>query len=138
MHRRRIVRDAAVAQLGGMPLTGQRVFNSRARPVSEDQLPALRVYTPAESRDPGSDVLGDSGTMHRIEIRVEVLAKAADQVENGVDAICEQVEAAIRADESLGGVTQWCAYQSTEIEYEDEDQTVMQATLSFEAVHIQE
>lgn len=136
-HRRRIVRDAAVTRLTGLATTGSNVFNSRARVLADSQLPALRVYTPQERAETGSDLLGDSMKMHRIELRVEVVAKAADTVENTIDAICELVEAAIATDETLGGVTQWCAYQSTDIEYEDEDQTVMQATLSFEAIYIQ-
>lgn len=137
-HRRRLIRDAAVLRLTGLALTGSRVYGSRARVLTDAQLPALRVYTPQERVDTGSELLGDSMKAHRVELRVEAVAKAADTVENTIDAICEAVEAAIATDETLGGVTQWCAYQGTDIEYEDEDQTVMQATLSFETVYIQE
>lgn len=138
MHPRRIVRDAAVTRLTGLSATGANVFPFRSRNLGDHQLPGLRIYTASDRVDPAGEILSGSNGFLRIELRVEALIKASDDADDLIDAICEQIETAIATDETLGGATQWCAYQGTDIEYEDEDQTVMQATLTFEAAYIQE
>lgn len=133
MHRRQRIRDAVVTKLTGLPLTGSRVYPTRARNLSATELPALRVYTPSEAAERAGDHLFGAHMSHRVAVTVEVVAKAADDVEDTVDAICEQVEAVIEADPTLGAAVVFCAYLSTETDFEDEDRTVMQAALSFEA-----
>lgn len=142
MHRRQIVRDAAIAQLSAIPTIEGRCFNSRGRVIPEEQLPALRVYTTGDAIDAESETLAptldDSSELDRIQLRVEALVKAADGAEDQLDALCEEIEQTINDDPTLGGVTNWTAYQSTEIELDDEsDQKVMQASINFEVAHIQ-
>ncbi len=132
MHRRRVVRDAAVALLKGLPLTGNRVYAFRTMPLDQMTLPAIRVFTPAETIA-GNTFQGDYDA--RIEMRVEIVAKALDPVENEIDDICEQVEAVLEGgDHNLGGACVYLAFSGTEIDYEDEDQTVMVASMNFEVI----
>ena len=140
MHRRRVVRDATVARLMGLPLTGDRVYSGAraSRNLPDERMPAIRVHTPSEQMQSEGITLGYASPYHRITVRLEILAKAADEVENVIDDVCEQVEGRFDTDPTLGGVVRQIDYQSTDTDFEDEDQAVMQATLTFEAEFIQE
>lgn len=134
MHRRQIIRDAMVQHLLGLGPTGSRVYPMRARILGENELPAIRIYTPSDRRDkPDAGMLLSGASIDRVAVRVELLAKAADTVEETIDALSELVEQRIAENPTLGGAVQWISYESTEVDFEDEDETVMQATLVFEA-----
>jgi hypothetical protein len=135
MHRRQVIRDALVEVLSsGVPEVQGRVFPMRARILGPRELPAIRVYTPSDQADRGEPGMMLSGaTTYRVECRIELLVKMADDVEVAVDALAESVELALAADPQLGGAVQWITYQSTDVDFEDEDETVMQAAITFEA-----
>lgn len=126
MHHRQLIRQTVVALLSGATAAGTRVFPSRARTLGRDELPALRVYTPAEVGD-GAVLLNGQTSGSRVQLNVEILAAARDGVEDVIDDICEDAEAALDASESLAA-----RWRNTTIDYEDEDQVVMQAVVSFE------
>ena len=109
-----------------------RVYGHRAVTLREDELPAVRVFTPQDAVIPNQTFGGDRAT--RIVIRVEALCKASDAVEVDVDNLCEQIEAAVVANPDLSASCAWCQFQSTDVDWEDEDKTTMVATLDFEAV----
>ena len=74
MHVRQQVRDAAVARLTGLPLTGARVFASRIRPIEQSQLPCLLVQTNDEEVLPAT-VHG--AYARQLQLVVECVAQAS-------------------------------------------------------------
>jgi hypothetical protein len=124
----------------GLPLTADRVYSGAraSRNLPDERMPAIRVHTPSEQMQSEGTMLGRISPYHRITVRLEVVAKDPNEVENIVDDICEQVEGRFDTDPTLGGAVVQIDYQSTDIDFEDEDQLVMQATLTYEAEFIQE
>lgn len=107
-HLRTQIRDAAVLVLGGLATTGARVFPSRLHPLNEAELPALRVYTAEESvalSAPG----GAASLLEReLALRVDVVVQAADGFDDDADQATKEVEQAMAADPSLGGLVKHC------------------------------
>ena len=133
MHRRQRVREAMITVLTAANTAAQaRVFGHRAVTLRREELPALRVYTRADAVIPNQSFDGDVAA--RIALRVDALCKDHENVEAAVDALCEEVETAVRADPMLSGACAFCQFQSTDVDWEDEDKTTMVATLEFEAV----
>lgn len=129
-HARQQIRAAFATAVTGLTTTGARVHTWRAYELAEDGLPALRVYTPVEDID-NDDGLGDVAT-RRLTVVCEAVVRASSTVENTVDTICVEVEEAIAADETLGGVAEWCRLDAFESEIDDEaHQPTMLATLRF-------
>ena len=144
MHRRKIVRDAMIETIkNAATAAGQRVIAHRSWSFNEDELPAVRVFVPQEAPIAGQSFTGDR--VSRIMIRVEAIVIGNDSVEDDTDALCEQIENAVMTHPTLGGqvdtegfapagACQYCQLQSVEIDFEDDDKTVMVATNEYEAV----
>lgn len=98
MHARRSIREAVAAALTGLATTGSRVFQSRMRP--QESLPALLVATN------GEEIEQDLGTVQTraLDIDVTGVALAASGVDDTLDAIAEEVEVAMQAAGTLGGL----------------------------------
>lgn len=98
MHARRSIREAVAAALTGLVTTGSRVFQSRMRP--QDSLPALLVSTPSE------EVETDLGNVQTRSLDVEVVGVTlgVSDVDDTLDAIAEEVEVAMQASGTLGGL----------------------------------
>ena len=132
-HPRQTVRHAFATAVTGLALTGSRVHKARKYPLTV--LPALRIFTPRDER--GDDVLDDEAlpSMRLIDVICEACAQATGDVEDTVDAICEQVEAAIDADQTLGGEVQTTVYQQCEVVIDDTgEQPMVVARMRFQAV----
>jgi hypothetical protein len=103
MHVRRAIREAVAIKLTGLPLTGERVFTSRVRELRDNELPALIVETPSESVSYGQGGPVRPRVQSREQVvNVVVVASAAEDVDDVLDDIAEQVEAALAADPTLG------------------------------------
>lgn len=105
-HLRSQIRDAVVAAVTGLTTTGARVYAGRARPLAKDSDPCLLVYATAETSDVhtiGSDPI----LLRSLTLAVEGLAVATEAaaLEETLDQIALEVEPAITADSSLGGLT---------------------------------
>jgi len=113
-HARKQIRDAVVATITGLPTTGSRVFASRVYPLAAGtDLPGLLVYTVDEA----SEVNGMSRprTLHRVlTLRVDAVARAASSLDDTLDTICAEVEAALSNTKPAGVMDLFLA--STEIE----------------------
>jgi len=120
-HARKQIRDAAVTALTGLTTTGARVYPSRAVPVQEDRLPALLVYTREETS--GVDTIGGAGSrgLQRIcSLRVEGICQSIADLDDQADDIAAEVETALAADPSLGGLAKDLQLTQTEIGFTDE------------------
>jgi hypothetical protein len=116
-HPRKLVRDAFAIAVTGLGLTGTRVHKARRYPLTE--LPALRVFTPGDER--GDDALADQvlPAMRVVDVVCEACAQSTGAVEDTVDAICEQAEAALELNPTLGGVAQMTVYQDSAVVIDD-------------------
>ena len=102
-HVRKQIRDAAVTALTGLATTGTRVFPTRFHPHAEADLPLLAVYTTQEADEPVA--LGDDPPLDRlVDVVVECVARAAAAVEDTIDTMAAEVEAAMHAAIQSGGL----------------------------------
>lgn len=112
-HIRRQVRDDLVTTVTGLGLTGTNVFTGRAHAIADAKLPALFVRTPSE--ESALDNIGPTPAIQRnITAIIGILAAGNENVGNNLDAIAVQVENAIHADLTLGGVADFLMLVSTE------------------------
>lgn len=97
-HARRQIREAVATALTGLTTTGSRVFQSRMR--EQESLPCLLVVTDTENVD------ASVGTIQQrdLDILVTGLAQGASNVDDTLDAIAEEVETAMQAAGTLGGL----------------------------------
>jgi len=105
-HARTSIRTAVVAALTGLTTTGSAVTSGRVYP--ESTLPALSVYTDSEEVVDEENIIGATPKQTRaltltVEARAKAVATATDStvLEDLLDLICEEVEVALAADETL-------------------------------------
>lgn len=113
-HMRKVIRDAVVAALTGLTSTGSNVHATRTQPLEAGHLPALCVYTLDENSElhnmgPGRSLLRD------LSLVVEAVAQANGEIDDTLDQIALEVEAAMNADTTFGGKTYDCFLASTRI-----------------------
>ena len=101
-HMREQIRDAVVTACTGLTTTGSRVYKERLYQLRAADLPGLRIYCGAEQVEP--DRLGAvHGQSRDMELIVEGLARATADLDETLDDITAEVEAALAADITLGG-----------------------------------
>lgn len=103
-HVRKQIRDAVKTALTGLTTTGSNVFQSRVFPFESGKLPALLIYTKSETTEFDTITL-PRGTMRILEINVEAYCQGTANYDNTLDTIAVEVEEAIAADVTLGGLT---------------------------------
>ena len=123
-HVRKQIRDAITTALTGLTTTGTNVFSGRVHPFHNEgaQLPGLCIYTTSE------EVLNeDEDALSHIQQRgclyvVEGYASAAspDSLEDTLDLISSQVEAAMFADQFFGGIAHGVDLVGTDIDINGE------------------
>jgi len=102
-HVRQQIRDDIVTTLTGLATTGSNVFRSRIFPLEQTNLPALCIYTKSETSE--YDTIGLPRSVNRIlDVAVEAYVKGVSNYDNTLDTIAVEVEEAIAADVTLGGV----------------------------------
>ncbi len=101
-HPRKQIRAAFAERLKGRTRADGRVYKSRLAPVSEEELkedgPAILVYARMEKADKDDDygVEGDATTVERhLTLVTEAMLVAGDEVDDALDDIAEEMEAAI-------------------------------------------
>ena len=130
-HIRQQIREYFGTNLTGLSTTGSNVYESRVYPIENSKLPALVIYTKSETSEP--IVIGTDRVMSReLSVVVEGYAKATTNFDDTIDTISKEVEEAISADRTLGGLAKDTYVESTEIEYTgDGEQPVGYVTLTF-------
>lgn len=117
-HARQQIRDAVVTTVTGLALTASRVHSGRVYPIDRLRLPALSVFSLQESvQDEG----GQTGLkqIRELTIAIEVMVEKTSSLDDEIDSVCEQVEVALHADTTLGGLTKWIEYTGVDISLED-------------------
>lgn len=102
-HVRKQIRDAIVSALTGLTQTGANVYTSRALPLGAD-LPALCIYTSEEIADYDAGHL-DCVPMRMVTLAVHGYHKGDD--DDMLDQIAAEVETALFADTTFGGLAQY-------------------------------
>jgi hypothetical protein len=101
-HVREQIRDAAVTACTGLTTTTTHVYPERLYQLRATDLPGLRIYCGAEQVEP--DRLGAvHGQSRDMELIVEGIARATADLDETLDDIAAEVEAALAADVTLGG-----------------------------------
>lgn len=133
-HVRQQLRETAAALLTGLSLTGPRVFQSRAYPVQDGELPCLLVSTEEESVEYLS-MSFPRRQSRRITLSVKVLAKSVIDVDDVLDAICLEAESVLLADPFLSGLAKDTQLRSTVTGFSSEgERPVGVAQMRFEVV----
>jgi hypothetical protein len=92
-----------VTTLTGLTTTGSNIFRSRIFPLEETNLPALCIYTKSETSE--YDTIGLPRSVNRVlDVAVEAYVKGVSNYDNTLDTIAVEMEEAIAADITLGGL----------------------------------
>jgi len=96
MSARTAIRNAVTARLKGATDAGDNVFASRVKPLFDQQMPALLVYTRDEKVVKGRyDGDGSMEIWRELELCVEAVCLGSDGLDDALDGIAEQVEASL-------------------------------------------
>jgi hypothetical protein len=118
-HIRQQIREYFGSNLNGLSTTGSNVYESRVYPIENSKLPALVIYTKSETSEP--IVIGTDRVMSReLSVVVEGYAKATSNFDDTIDTISKEVEEAIAADRTLGGLAKDTYLESTQIDFNAE------------------
>lgn len=100
-HLRQQIREAVVTAVTGLTTTAGRVHDSRVYKL--ETLPALAVYALSEPVEYDTQQR-PRGQTRELELVVEGFAKATASLEDTLDTIAKEVEAALTADVTRGGL----------------------------------
>ena len=118
-HVRQQIREYFGTTLTGLTTTGSNVYESRVYTLQDNTLPALVIFTKEETSEP--IVIGVDRVMSReLSVVVEAYCKATSNFDDTIDTISKEVEEAIAADRTLGGLAKDTYLESTEIEFNAE------------------
>ncbi|HEX6828793.1 MAG TPA: hypothetical protein VF104_07425 [Burkholderiales bacterium] len=138
-HLRRQIREAAAALLTGLATTGGHVYASRVHPLSDGELPALRIYATEETSEPEGINPPDLPKYfeRRLTLVIEACAKAGADLDDTLDLIAQEVEVALGAAPTLSGAAHDSWLSGTEIEFSGEGELPLGvARLSFTVLYI--
>ena len=118
-HIRQQIREYFGTTLTGLSTTGSNAYESRVYTIENTKLPALVIYTKSETSEP--IVIGTDRVMSReLSVVVEGYAKATSNFDDTIDTISKEVEEAIAADRTLGGLAKDTYLESTQIDFNAE------------------
>ena len=111
------IRAALVTALPGLSTTGSRIFANRLYPLTDADLPGLRIFTDADAVDAQS-MHTPHMQGHALTVVVECCAKANTALDATVDQIQLEVEEALADGLTVGGI--WLQPVLTASQYTDE------------------
>lgn len=122
-HVRKKIRDSVVTAVTGLTTTGANVYRTRVYPLASGKLPGLAVYTSSESS------INETVTIPRtksrtLELVVEGYVSGTTNLDNTLDTIAVEVEEALVADVTRGGLAKDTQLISTETELIGEGEKV--------------
>lgn len=123
-HVRKQIRDAIVTAVTGLTTTGSNVFRSRLYPLESSKLPGLCIFTRSEAVE--FDTLTMSRSINRVlDVIIEGYVSATANYDNTLDQIAVEVEEALAADVTLGGLAKDLQVTAFEADFSaDGDQPV--------------
>lgn len=117
-HPRKLIRQAVAAQLAGQTAAGARVFRSRMVPLKRVELPAIAIYTPEEEADFETDS-APRELKRTLQLYIESAADGTGDVDDVLDDLAEQIEAAMDADDTLDGNASSSVLTRTELDVDE-------------------
>ena len=139
-HVRKQIRDQFVTLLtAGVTLVSSRVYATRVYPLTQAKLPAITVTIGSESSGlmTMGATMGSKSLDRTVDIAVSVYENATASLDSAIDAIAVQIEQAIGADFTLGGIAKESVLTSTSIDFSGEtEQPVGIATLTFSVRYV--
>lgn len=123
-HVRKQIRDAVVTALTGLTTTGTSVYRSRVFPLEKAKLPALAIFTKSEAVEFDTLTITRS-IMRRLEIGVEAFVTDMTNTDNTLDTIAVEVEEALAADVTLGGLSRDVQVTAFEADYSGDGETTL-------------
>lgn len=131
-HQRKLIRKKFKDVLtAANTAAGVRVYASRTVAWRPRDLPAIAVYTMSESVDPESANTSPRYLQRNVQIAVEaaVMGGTGDNqpvgttdIDDKMDDLAEEIERAINADETLGGLLGDCILTQTDVEMYEENE----------------
>jgi len=123
-HVRKQIRDAIVTAVTNLTTTGSNVFRSRLYPLESSKLPGLCIFTRSEAVE--FDTLTMSRSINRVlDVIIEGYVSATANYDNTLDQIAVEVEEALAADVTLGGLSKDLQVTAFEADFSaDGDQPV--------------
>jgi len=122
-HVRKQIRDQFVTLLtAGVTLVSSRVYATRVYPLTQAKLPAITVTIGSESSGlmTMGATMGSKSLDRTVDIAVSVYENATASLDSAIDAIAVQIEEAIGADFTLGGIAKESVLTSTSIDFSGE------------------
>ena len=139
-HVRKQIRDQFVTLLtAGVTLVSSRVYATRVYPLTQAKLPAITVTIGSESSGlmTMGATMGSKSLDRIVDIAVSVYENATASLDSAIDAIAVQIEEAIGADFTLGGIAKESVLTSTSIDFSGEtEQPIGIATLTFSVRYV--
>jgi hypothetical protein len=129
-HVRKQIRDNIVTTLTGLTTTGSRVYKTRVYPLAQSKLPGLAIYT--ETEDIEIRTINPPRTqMRNLTVTVDAFVKGVSNFDDDLDTICQEVEEALAADITRGGLAKDTRITGFEAEFSgDGDQPVANGRIS--------
>lgn len=121
-HVRKQIRAAVVAAVTGLTTTGTNVFVSRQPRIEDDEYPCLLVYTLEEESE--IDTMNRPRGLERsVDVAIEAVEKGTTGVDDTLDTIAKEVEAAL-GNNLLGGLVKDLWLSSTKFTFDGEAKKV--------------
>lgn len=135
-HVRQQIRDRIVSVLkSNVSLVKRRVFSSRVYALTENDLPAITVYTGSEVSSRLNMGLNDLN--RGLTLDVDIYVRSTSAFDNDVDAIAVQIEEAIAGDFTVNGLAKEAVLAGTEIQFSgDAEQPVGVAKLTYSVRYV--
>lgn len=113
-HLHRQIREAVEILLTGLTTTGARVYANRLQPLTDANLPGLRVFMDDEEViESGIDKV----QTRRLSMIVECCAKANATLDDTLDAISKEVESALSGGITIG--SNWMDAEYAGMQFDD-------------------
>lgn len=135
-HVRKQIRDNVVTALTGLTTTGSNVFRSRVYPIETSKLPGLAIYT--DSEDIEAQTVNPPRTQFRtLTVTVDCYVKGVSNFDNDLDTISEEVEEALAADITRGGLAKDTRVSSFQADFSGEgEQPIATGKISIEVDYV--
>lgn len=114
-HQRQLIREAVKKALVGKTAAGPRVYETRTTPWLQVQLPAVAVYTLDETVDQESRKTAPRELSRSLKLVVEAVVMRGENVDDALDAMSLEIEAALDADPTFGDLCADSLLSTTEL-----------------------
>ena len=135
-HVRSQIRDQIASNVStGTTLVAGRVYTTRVYPLTSANMPAITVYTGAESS--ALQTIGARTLMRNLDLAVDIYVRATANTDDDVDAIAVQIEESIANDFTVNGLAKSVILTGTDMDFSgDGEQPIGIARLTFSVSYI--